>query len=75
MARAMYHVKRQFLGDEPETLSSSTRKYDAEKYLNRLFNDFKKIKEITVYWECEGYFKVEYVIPGIFTTEYWIEKY
>lgn len=75
MARAMYHVKRQFLGDEPETLSSSTRKYDAEKYLNGLFNDFKKIKEMTVYWEREGYFKVEYVIPGIFTTEYWIEKY
>lgn len=75
MARAKYYIKRQFQGDEPETLSSSTRKYDAEKYLNRLFKDFKKIKEITVYWECEGYFKVEYVLPGIFTTEYWIEKY
>lgn len=75
MARAMYHVKRQFQGDEPETLSSSTRKYDAEKYLNRLFKDFKKIKGTTVYWETEGYFKVEVVIFGIITTEYWIEKY
>lgn len=75
MARAMYHVKRQFQGDEPETLSSSTRKYDAEKYLNRLFKEFKKIKGTIVYWEAEGYFKVEEVLFGIITTEYWIEKY
>lgn len=75
MARAMYHVKRQFQGNEPETLSSSTRKYDAEKYLNRLFKEFKKIKGTTVYWEAEGYFKVEKVLFGIITTEYWIEKY
>lgn len=77
MARAKYYIKRQFQGDEPETLSSSTRKYDAEKYLNRLFKELKKIKikGTTVYWEAEGYFKVEEVLFGIITTEYWIEKY
>lgn len=42
MARKMYYVKRQFQGAEPEVLSSSTRKYDAEKYLNRLFKHYKK---------------------------------
>lgn len=75
MARKMYHVKRQFLGQEPEVLSSSTRKYDAEKYLNRLFKNYKASKGTTVYWVREGYFKVEVVLPEIFTTEYWIEKY
>ena len=75
MARAMYYVKRQFQGGEPDTLSSSTRKYDAEKYLNRLFKHYKKCDGTTVYWVREGYFKVEKVILGIFTTEYWIEKY
>lgn len=44
MARAKYYIKRQFQGDEPETLMSSTRKYVAEKYLNRLFKNFKQIK-------------------------------
>lgn len=75
MARAMYHVKRQFQGAEPEVLSSSTRKNDAEKYLNRLFKHYKKCEGTTVYWETEGYFKVEVVLFGIITTEYWIEKY
>lgn len=75
MARAKYYIKRQFQGDEPETLMSSTRKYVAEKYLNRLFKNFKQIKGATVYWETEGYFKVEEVLFGIITTEYWIEKY
>ena len=75
MARKMYHVKRQFQGQEPEALSSSTRKYDAEKYLNRLFKNYKARKGTTVYWVREGYFKVEVVLPEIFTTEYWIEKY
>nr|DAH95569.1 MAG TPA: hypothetical protein [Bacteriophage sp.] len=75
MARKMYHVKRQFQGQEPEVLSSSTRKYDAEKYLNRLFKNYKASKGTTVYWVREGYFKVEVVLPEIFTTEYWIEKY
>lgn len=75
MARKMYHVKRQFQGAEPEVLSSSTRKYDAEKYLNRLFKHYKKCEGTTVYLVREGYFKVEKVILGIFTTEYWIEKY
>lgn len=49
MARKMYHVKRQFQGEEPEVLSSSTRKYDAEKYLNRLFKHYKKCEGTTVY--------------------------
>ena len=75
MARKMYHVKRQFQGQEPEVLSSSTRKYDAEKYLNRLFKNYKARKGTTVYWVREGYFKVEVVLTEIFTTEYWIEKY
>lgn len=75
MARKMYHVKRQFQGQEPEVISSSTRKYDAEKYLNRLFKNYKASKGTTVYWVREGYFKVEVVLPEIFTTEYWIEKY
>lgn len=75
MARKMYHVKRQFQGQEPYVLSSSTRKYDAEKYLNRLFKNYKASKGTTVYWVREGYFKVEVVLPEIFTTEYWIEKY
>ena len=75
MARKMYHVKRQFQGQEPEVLSSSTRKYDAEKYLNRLFKNYKASKGTTVYWVREGYFKVEVVLPEIFTTEYWIENY
>lgn len=71
MARAIYHVKRQFQGDEPETLSSSTRKYDAEKFLNRLFKEFKKIKGTTVYWEAEGYFKVK---MGGVTFKYYITE-
>lgn len=75
MARKMYHVKRKFKGQEPEVLSSSTRKYDAEKYLNRLFKNYKASKGTTVYWVREGYFKVEVVLLEIFTTEYWIEKY
>ena len=54
---------------------SSTRKYDAEKYLNRLFKNYKARKGTTVYWVREGYFKVEVVLTEIFTTEYWIEKY
>lgn len=65
----MYHVKRQFQGAEPEVLSSSTRKYDAEKYLNRLFKHYKKCEGTTVYWVREGYFKVKL---GRVTFDYYI---
>lgn len=62
-------------GKEIDDVANFTRKDKAERFLNGLFREYKKTDNFYPHWVREGYFKVEKVIFGILTTEYWIEKY
>ena len=42
MARAKYYIKRQAEGEKSEELANFTRKDKAERFLNGLFNGYKK---------------------------------
>ena len=73
--RTKYQVMSQTQGGEARVLFTSTRKYDTERYFNRLRRDYKKIKSNAVCDVRIGYFTVDmFTGLSIINTEYWICK-
>lgn len=73
--RTTYQLMRQFEGQEPEAIFTSTRKDEIERFFNRMMKSFRKDDKFMVQLKNSGYAIVTlFSTCGMADTEYFICK-